>query len=154
LQSSEFTQWFRGGSGTYSIGPSITLPIFQGGTNVARLRAAEARHRQMLEQYQQTILNAFREVADLLVAIQTRTEQRDRQREQVKAAQTALELAQIRYREGLVNYLDVLDAQRTLLDAETRLVQTERARLTDMVSLFKGLGGGWDSSTPAGQPTS
>jgi len=154
LQSSEFTQWFRGGSGTYSIGPSITLPIFQGGTNVARLRAAEARHRQMLEQYQQTILNAFREVADLLVAIQTRTEQRDRQREQVKAAQTALELAQIRYREGLVNYLDVLDAQRTVLDAETRLVQTERARLTDMVSLFKGLGGGWDSSTPAGQPTS
>jgi multidrug efflux system outer membrane protein len=72
----------------------------------------------------------------------------------VKAAQTALELAQIRYREGLVNYLDVLDAQRTVLDAETRLVQTERARLTDMVSLFKGLGGGWDSSTPAGQPTS
>jgi len=143
FQSSEFTQWFRGGSHTYSIGPSITLPIFLGGTNVARLRASEARHGQMLEQYRQTILNAFREVADLLVAIRARTEQRDHQRDQVKAAQTALELAQIRYQKGLLNYLDVLDAQRTVLDAELRLVQTERVRLTDMVSLFKALGGGW-----------
>jgi len=144
LQSSEFTQWFRGGSHTYSIGPSITFPIFLGGTNVARLRGAEARQRQMLEQYQQTILTAFRQVADLLVAIRSRTEQRDRQREQVRAAQTALELAQTRYREGLVNFLDVIDAQRTVLDAETKLVQTERERLTDMVSLFKALGGGWE----------
>ncbi|MGH7409582.1 MAG: efflux transporter outer membrane subunit [Candidatus Methylomirabilis sp.] len=150
IQSSDFTQWLRAGSHTYSIGPSITLPIFQGGTNVARLRAAEARHQQMLEQYKQTILNAFREVADLLVAIGTRTEQYHRQREQVRAAQTALELAQIRYQKGLVNYLDVLDSQRTVLDAETKLVQTERARLTDMIGLFKALGGGWEAAPPAG----
>lgn len=151
LQSVEFSNWFNGNSRTYSIGPAVTLPIFLGGTNVARLDQAEARYEQMLESYQQTILNAFREVADQLVSIRARTEQRDRQREQVKAAETALELAQIRYREGLVNYLDVLEAERSVLTAETQLVQTERARLTDMVTLFKALGGGWDAA-PQAQP--
>lgn len=154
LQSVDFSNWFNGNSRTFSIGPSITLPIFLGGTNVARLDAAEARYEQMLESYQQTILNAFREVADLLVSIRARTEQRDRQREQVKAAETALELTQIRYREGLVNYLDVLEAERTVLNSETLLVQTERARLTDMVGLFKALGGGWTTGPQASQQTS
>ena len=151
LQSVEFSNWFNGNSRTFTIGPAVTLPIFLGGTNVARLDQAEARYEQMLESYQQTILNAFREVADQLVSIRSRTEQRDRQREQVKASETALELAQIRYREGLVTYLDVLEAERTVLTAETQLVQTERARLTDMVTLFKALGGGWDAA-PQAQP--
>lgn len=149
LQSVDFSNWFNGNSRTFSIGPSVTLPIFLGGTNVARLDAAEARYEQMLESYQQTILNAFREVVDLLVSIRAKTEQRDRQHEQVKAAESALEMAQIRYREGLVNYLDVLDAERTVLNAETVLVQTERARLTDLVGLYKALGGGWESTTSA-----
>ena len=153
LQTVDFSNWFTANSRTYSIGPSITLPIFLGGTNVARLGVAEARYAQMLEQYQQTILIAFREVADLLVSIHNRTEQRDRQREQVNAAQLALEFAQVRYREGLVNYLDVLEAERTVLAAETQLVQTERARLTDMVGLFKALGGGWENDPPAGRKT-
>jgi len=145
LQAVDFANWFMAGSRTYSIGPSVTLPIFLGGTNVARLDIAESRYEQMLENYQQTILQAFREVADLLVSIRGRTEQLTRQREQVQAAQAAVELAEVRYRKGLVNYLDVLDAQRTVLAAETQLVQTERTRLTDMVSLFKALGGGWIS---------
>lgn len=149
LQSVEFSNWFNGNSRTFSIGPSITLPIFLGGTNVARLDQAEARYQQMLESYHQTILNAFREVADLLVSIRERTEQQTRQHEQMAAAQTALEMAQIRYREGLVNYLDVLEAERTVLNAETQLVQTERARLTDMVGLFKALGGGWAAGAAA-----
>ncbi|MGZ9158830.1 MAG: efflux transporter outer membrane subunit, partial [Nitrospira sp.] len=147
LQSVEFANWFTGNSANYSIGPSVTLPIFLGGTNVARLDAAESRYQQMLENYQQTILLAFREVADLLVSIQARGEQLARQREQVTAATAAVGLADVRYRKGLVNYLDVLDAQRTMLTAETQLAQTERARLTDMVGLYKALGGGW--STPA-----
>jgi multidrug efflux system outer membrane protein len=95
-----------------------------------------------LEHYQQTILLAFREVADLLVSIRQRTEQLQRQREQVHAAEATVELADVRYRTGLVTVLDVLDAQRTVLAAETQLVQTERARLTDMILLFKALGGG------------
>ncbi len=143
LQTVEFSNWFDSNSANYSIGPSVTLPIFLGGANVARLDAAQSKYEQLLESYHQTILLAFREVADLLVSIKERTEQLTRQREQVQAAKTAVDLAEVRYRKGLVNYLDVLDAQRTVLAAETQLVQTERARLTDMISLFKALGGGW-----------
>ena len=159
LQSAEFANWFTGNSANFSIGPSVTLPIFLGGTNVARLEAAESRYQQMLEGYQQTILLAFREVADLLVSIHSRTEQLARQREQATAATAAVGLAEVRYRKGLVNYLDVLDAQRTMLAAETQLAQTERARLTDMVGLYKALGGGWQtpgnnlSAIPAGSAT-
>lgn len=146
LQSAEFANWFSGNSWNYSIGPSITLPIFLGGTNVARLDQAQSRYQQMLESYQQTILQAFREVADLLVSLNTRGEQLARQKDQLAAAQQAVTLATVRYRKGLVNYLDVLDAQRIALAAETQVVVTERARLTDMVSLFKALGGGWKPS--------
>ncbi|MBS0172247.1 MAG: efflux transporter outer membrane subunit [Nitrospira sp.] len=146
LQSAEFANWFTGNSANFSIGPSVTLPIFLGGTNVARLDAAESRYQQLLEGYQQTILLAFREVADLLISIHTRTEQVARQREQAAAAGAAVGLAEVRYRKGLVNYLDVLDAQRTMLAAETQVAQTERARLTDMVSLYKALGGGWQQA--------
>jgi NodT family efflux transporter outer membrane factor (OMF) lipoprotein len=145
FRTSEFDQWFKWASRAFSIGPSITLPIFEGYTNVARLEIAESRYHQMLEQYHQTILNAFREVADLLVALQARGAQLSSQHQEVNAAQEARELADIRYRKGLVTYLDVLDAERTVLQAELTLVQTERARLTDMVALFKAVGGGWEN---------
>lgn len=148
LQSADFAKWFTGNSFNYSIGPSVTLPIFQGGTNMARLDQAESQYQQMLESYRQTILLAFREVADLLVSVHARGEQLAHQRAQLTAAQEVVRLAQVRYRKGMVNYLDVLDAQRTVLTAETQLVLTERARLTEMVSLFKALGGGWGPASP------
>jgi len=144
LQSADFAKWFSGNSLNYSLGPSITLPIFQGGTNLARLDQAESQYQQLLEGYRQAILQAFREVADLLVSVHARGEQLTHQRAQLTAAQEAVRLAQVRYRNGMVNYLDVLDAQRTVLSAETQLVLNERARLTEMVSLFKALGGGWE----------
>lgn len=147
LQSADFAKWFTGNSLNYSIGPSVTLPIFQGGTNLARLDQAESQYQQMLENYRQTILQAFREVADLLVSLSSRGEQLTHQRRQLAAAQAAAQFAQVRYRNGMVNYLDVLDAQRTVLTAETQLAITERARLTEMVSLFKALGGGWVPSS-------
>jgi len=152
LQSADFAKWFTGNSFNYSIGPSITLPIFQGGTNLARLDQAESQYQQLLESYRQTILQAFREVADLLVSVHARGEQLTHQRAQLAAAQEAVRLAQVRYRNGMVNYLDVLDAQRTVLLAETQLVLIERTRLTEMVGLFKALGGGW--SPPTAVPAS
>lgn len=144
FQTSEFDEWFNWASRNLSIGPSVSLPIFEGYTNMARLEVAESRYQQLLEQYQHTILNAFREVADVLTALQTRQEQLVHQQQRVQSAQDARELAEIRYRQGLVTYLDVLDAQRTVLFAELQLVQTQRARLTDMVILFKAIGGGWE----------
>ncbi|HSF09363.1 MAG TPA: efflux transporter outer membrane subunit [Nitrospirales bacterium] len=147
--TSEFDQWFKWGSRNMTIGPAVTLPIFEGYTNLARLEVAENRYQQMLEDYHQTILNAFREVADVLVALQTRKEQLVNQRQQVAAARESLELADIRYRKGLVTYVDVIDAQRILLTAELGVVQTERARLTAMVDLFKAVGGGWEQENLA-----
>jgi NodT family efflux transporter outer membrane factor (OMF) lipoprotein len=147
LQSSDFANWFKAGSRLYSVGPSLSLPIFEGGRNQARLEGAEARYDQAVERYRQTILQAFREVADSLVAIKTRTERRDRQREAVASAQRAFELAVLRYREGLVSFLDVLDAQRTVFAFETALVETESLRLADLVTIFKALGGGWEDSS-------
>ena len=144
FQSSEFDQWFKWASRNLSVGPSVSLPIFEGYTNIARLEVAESRYQQLLEQYKHTILNAFREVADVLTALQTRQEQLIHQHRRVQSSQDARELAEIRYRQGLVTYLDVLDAQRTVLAAELQLVQTQRARLTDMVTLFKAIGGGWE----------
>ncbi len=144
FQTSEFSQWFKWASRNLSVGPSVSLPIFEGYTNMARLEVAESRYQQLLEQYKHTILNAFREVADVLTALQTRQEQLGHQQQRVQSAQEARQLAEIRYRQGLVTYLDVLDAQRTVLSAELQLVQTQRARLTDMVTLFKAVGGGWE----------
>ncbi len=144
FQTSEFTQWFNWASRNLSVGPSVSLPIFEGYTNIARLEVAESRYQQMLEQYKHTILNAFREVSDVLTALQTRQEQLVHQHQQVQSSQDARELVEIRYRQGLVTYLDVLDAQRTVLSAKLQLVQTQRARLTDMVTLFKAIGGGWE----------
>jgi outer membrane protein TolC len=89
------------------------------------------------------ILNAFREVADLLVAVGSRAEQRAHQQKQVDAAREARRLAEQRYLAGVADYLDVLDAEREILNAETGLVQTEYTRLNDLVMLFKALGGGW-----------
>ena len=147
FQTSEFSKWFNWSSRTMTIGPAVSLPIFEGYTNLARLEAAENRYQQILEDYHQTILNAFREVADILVALQTREEQLANQGQQIAAAKESVELADIRYRKGLVTYLDVLDAQQTLLAAELEMVQTDRARLTDMVTLFKAVGGGWEIPT-------
>ena len=149
FQTSEFAQWFKWASRNLSVGPSVSLPIFEGYTNMARLEVAESRYQQLLEQYKNTILNAFREVADVLTALQTRQEQLGHQQQRVQSAQEARGLAEIRYRQGLVTYLDVLDAQRTVLSAELQLVQTQRARLTDMVSLFKAVGGGWEEPVTA-----
>lgn len=143
FQSVQFSNWLTNPSHTYNIGPSVTLPIFMGGTNVARLENAEARYQELLEQYRQTILNAFREVADLLVAVRTRAEQQEHQQKQVTAAREARRLAEHRYLGGVADYLDVLEAERDILSAETTLVQTHYARLTDLVMLFKALGGGW-----------
>ena len=143
VQSVHLDNWLTSNSHTYNFGPSVTLPIFLGGTNIARLENAEARYQELLEQYQQTIVNAFREVADLLVAVRTRAEQRWHQQKQVEAAREARRLAEKRYLAGIADYLDVLDAEREILNAETTLVQTDYARLNDLVMLFKALGGGW-----------
>ncbi|SFM66432.1 outer membrane protein, multidrug efflux system [Nitrosomonas communis] len=106
-------------------------------------RAAEAQAKQALAQYEQTILVAFKEVEDALVAIRTANEQRKAQQEQVEALRSALRTADLRYQGGITSYVDVLLAKRTLFDAEFALMASHRLHLVSVVQLYKALGGGW-----------
>lgn len=142
VASDELGDLFSGGTGLWSFMPQIRLPIFDGGRNRANLRLSEVRKNQAVVDYEQTIQRAFREVADALVARGALDEQVAAQ-ERLRAAQSErLRLAEQRYRNGVASYLEVLDAQRELFDAEQALVQARQLRLTNSVDLYRALGGG------------
>ena len=111
---------------------------------MANLDATEARQQQALIQYHQTILEAFREVEDALIAYQKFRLIRTQKRKLVELNRHAVELSEARYEEGLADYLDVLDSQRELFTAELDLTQMQRAQLVAVVRLYKALGGGWN----------
>ena len=125
------------------VGPSVTGPLFNAQILGFQQEAAEAMARQALAQYEQRILVAFREVEDALVAVRKTRDQTLSQEEQVAALRSALRLADLRYKGGLANYLDVLIAQRSLFDAELALTSTRRLYQVSIVQLYKALGGGW-----------
>lgn len=125
------------------VGPQLTAPIFNATVLKYQQRGVQAQAGQLLAQYEQTILTAFREVEDALVAVSTARDQRQAQIEQVNALRSALNLANLRYKGGLANYLDVLIAQRNLFEAELALTGTHRLHLVSIVQLYKALGGGW-----------
>jgi multidrug efflux system outer membrane protein len=119
------------------VGPSVAGPLFNAVALGFQQKAAEALAREQLAQYEQAVLVAFREVEDSLVAVSTTREQRVAQAEQVEALQSALQLASLRYKGGLANYLDVLVAQRNLFEAELALAGTHRLHLVSVVQLYK-----------------
>jgi multidrug efflux system outer membrane protein len=125
------------------VGPSLTGPLFNAQILGFQQEAAEAQARQALAQYEQAILVAFKEVENALVAVRKTRDQTLAQEEQVAALRSALRLANLRYKGGLANYLDVLIAQRNLFDAELSLTATRRLYLVSIVQLYKALGGGW-----------
>lgn len=126
-----------------SVGPGFTAPLFNAQILGFQQRAVEAQARQALAHYEQTVLVAFKEVEDALVAVKTAREQRQAQAQQVEALRSALHLANLRYKGGLANYLDVLVAQRNLFEAELALTGSHRLYLVSIVQLYKALGGGW-----------
>jgi outer membrane protein, multidrug efflux system len=135
------------GSGAFgSAGLALAAPLFNAQALGFQQQAAEAQARQALAQYEQTILVAFREVEDALVAVRTAREQTEAQEAQVRSLRSALHLAEIRYKGGLSNYLDVLTAKRSLFDVELSLTATRRLRLVSIIQLYKALGGGWSPS--------
>jgi multidrug efflux system outer membrane protein len=134
------------------LGPGVAAPLLNAQVLGFQQKASEAQTAQALAQYEQTILTAFREVEDALVAVTTAVEQVTAQEKQVKALQSALHLANLRYTGGIANYLDVLIAQRNRFDAELSLASTRRLHLVSIVQLYKALGGGW-SPTAANEKT-
>lgn len=124
-------------------GAGFTLPLFNAQALGFQQDAVEAQAKQSLADYQQTVLTAFREVEDALVAARTARQQNEAQQQQVNALQSALRLAELRYKGGLANYLDVLVARRSLFEAELAMTGSRRLHLVSVVQLYKALGGGW-----------
>jgi NodT family efflux transporter outer membrane factor (OMF) lipoprotein len=129
---------------------ALAQPIFDGGRRSAQVDAAAARERELVEVYRSAILAAFADVENALAATGRNARQEVLQREVRDQAQEALRLAEIRYRAGADDLLVVLDAQRTLFQAQDQLAQARRARLQTAVSTYRALGGGW--TLPADAP--
>lgn len=140
--SSELSGLFEGGSEAWSFSPSISLPIFTGGSNKASLDLAKVRRDQDVARYENTIQTAFREVADALDSVDTLKQQEQAQRSLVDATQRSLELSEQRYEQGADDYLAVLDARRELLSASQELVGVTLSRLNNRITLYRALGGG------------
>ncbi len=129
----------------------VSFPLFTGGRLVNQTRAAEARAEQARAQYEQSVLVALREASDALVGVRTARDQVAAQATQAQALRRALQLADLRYRTGIASYLEVLDAQRGLFDAELALSQAQLLQLSAAVELYRALGGSWSVEGTSGQ---
>ena len=135
---------FDDGRSAWSVSPAITLPIFTAGRLGANVEAAQAQQRIALETYRATVRNAFREVDDALVAYQRYLEQRDALDRVVKANRERARLADLRYRNGVTIYVEVLLAQQQAFESELQLSQANRGVYESVVNLYTALGGGWE----------
>ena len=143
--SSDLSGLFRDGSWGFTLAPQALLPIFDAGRNQAGLESARAGRDIALAQYEKAIQTAFREVADALAGQATLGEQLRAQEVQAAAEADRFRLAELRYRNGVASFLDVLDAQRSLFATQQALVQTRLAQQQNRVALYRALGGGWPS---------
>lgn len=151
--SSSLAGLFAGGAGAWTFAASLIAPIFNGGANQANLDLARVQRDIGVAQYQKTIQTAFREVADGLAARGTYSDQLAALQRNEVDQQRRLELANMRYANGVDSYLNVLTAQTDLYNAQISVVSTRLDRLTSLVDLYRALGGGWRARTaaPTGQ---
>ena len=141
--NTELSDLFRSGSTTFSIAPSLYLPLFTAGRNQANLEVAQAGQKIAAAQYEKSIQTAFREVSDALVSRRALASQLQAQQSQLQAEAARLKLSNLRYTNGVASYLDLLDAQRSMFTLEQSVVQVRLAELQNQVQLYKALGGGW-----------
>ena len=141
--SSALSGLFKNGAWGWTLAPQALLPIFDGGRNQANLDSALAARQAAVAQYEKAIQVAFREAADALASRATLADQLSATQAQASAESERFRLADLRYRNGIANYLDVLDAQRALFATQQALAQIQLARQQNEVALYKALGGGW-----------
>lgn len=141
--SSALDTLLRGNSAQWAVGPFLNLPLFTGGANLANYRQAQAAYRAALETYRGQVLTAFQQVEDGLSDLRLLEGQAQALERAVAASRSASRLSLVRYRVGLVSYLEVIDSQRTQLQNELSLTQARAARLSATVLLVRALGGGW-----------
>src|SRR5262249_14328707 len=144
-QTVALSDLFSAPARTWQFGPAVTVPLFTGGRLRGNLKIAQAQFEQALAFYQQSVQNAFREVSDSLIAYQRTREYRERQEERTQANREATELANIRYEGGVTSYLEVLYNEQELFTAELNLAFARLNELLSVVSLYRALGGGWQT---------
>jgi NodT family efflux transporter outer membrane factor (OMF) lipoprotein len=132
----------------YGFGPTVTLPIFQGGQLRSTLRLRKEQQQEAAVNYERTVLNAWHEVDNALTAYDAEQQRRDELLQAVAQNRRALGLAQSRYRQGLIDFLTVLDTQRSLLQTEQQLADSTTTVSSNLVALYKALGGGWEDAFP------
>ncbi len=145
--SSELSGLFKDGSRSWTFNPTISLPLFAGGANIANLDIAKQQDQLYVARYEQTVQSAFQEVSDALIGRSTLDDQLEAELALVTADQDSYQLSSMLYKNGIDSYLQVLDAQRTFYTAEQQVVMVKLARLQNLVTLYKTLGGGWKSNS-------
>lgn len=143
FESRELSELTAGGSDFWSVGGGLLAPVFNAGRNRSRVEVELARTEQALLAYEQAVQRAFAEVEDALVAVRTYRDEHAARTRQVEAARSAARLSRARYDGGVTSYLEVLDSDRSLFNAELAESQTLRLYLDAVIRLYKALGGGW-----------
>lgn len=143
LASSHYSNLFDSRSFTWGIGPNISIPLFEGGRLSANLERTRAAYAEQYASYRQTIIDAFGEVEDALVSVQLLKKQDEANQLAVEASRQAYDLSQRQFEGGLVNYLNVLDTERVLLENSRLESRIRGQRYTSAVNLIKAIGGGW-----------
>jgi multidrug efflux system outer membrane protein len=146
-QSGQLKNFAKSYDNIYSFGPSISLPIFQGGKLKANIAQAKAQQVEAALTYQKTVLSALQDVENALAAYRTDQQRLQSLQTVADADQAAVDIALDRYRHGLSTYLDVLSPQNTLIQAQQQFIQTQLAVTNDLVTLYKALGGGWQATS-------
>jgi multidrug efflux system outer membrane protein len=132
----------------WALGASLAQPVFDGGRISANVQRVEAAYKENLAAYQERLLVAFGEVETALAGLRILQLQAEAQARAVDSAEEATRLATVRYKSGLVEFLDVLDAQRSSLQAQRQLVLVQSQQLTTTIGLIKAIGGGWQERMP------
>ncbi|ENX14428.1 hypothetical protein F895_02383 [Acinetobacter sp. CIP 64.2] len=145
--SSDLKDLFKSGGFSWSVGPSIDVPIFDWGTRKANIKIAETEQKIALSDYEKAIQSAFREVNDALAAHAHIEERLSAQRRLVSATDTTYKLSTARFRAGIDSYLTVLDAQRSAYAAQQGLLMLEQTKLNNQIELYKALGGGFSQDS-------
>lgn len=144
MGSADVSDWFDPKSLTGNLTAGLLAPIFRGGYNKGNLAAAESRKEQAMLDYQKTINTAFTEVSDALIAIDKLEDEEEERGVQVAANVKAAEYADDLYRQGVVSYLNVIEAQRAVLAVKLQYADVRQARLMQTIMLYKAVGGGWN----------
>ena len=146
LESISTGNLLSSGSRSYSFGPGITIPIFSGGSTLKNIEIQSALQEQYLLAYKTAILNALKDVENSLTAYAGEQKRRQALTDAVAAAREAAKLARDEYQAGLISFSDVLESERSLLTYEDNLAASDGTVTTGLISLYKSLGGGWEST--------